>query len=197
MDVSRTVKYESELDKGFGQRVMQHSGCPKISECLQCGTCSSTCPVSLYMDYTPRKLMAMVKAGFKDEALRSHTIWLCSSCYSCTVMCPAQIKITDVMYSLKRMAIEEGIYPKRFPTPVLAQAMADIISRNGRNSEMGVVMEMCLKTNPMGLLKMAPMGMALLQRGRMEIKDFFHRDKIKNRKQLQALVKGLKVKEAV
>jgi len=46
MDVTRTVKYESELDKGFGQRVMQHSGCSKISECLQCGTCSSTCPVS-------------------------------------------------------------------------------------------------------------------------------------------------------
>ena len=195
MDVMRTVKYESELDKGFGQRVMDHSGCSKISECIQCGTCSSTCPVSLYMDYTPRKLMAMIKAGFKDEALRSHTIWLCSSCYSCTVMCPAQIKITDVMYSLKRMAIEEGIYPKRFPTPVLAKAMADIIAKNGRNSEMGVVMEMSLKTNPMGLLKMAPMGLALMSRGRMEIKDFFHRDKIKNRGQLQALVKGLKEKE--
>ena len=196
MDVTRTVKYESELDKGFGQRVMQHSGCSKISECLQCGTCSSTCPVSLYMDYTPRKLMAMIKAGFKDEALRSQTIWLCSSCYSCTVMCPAQIKITDVMYSLKRMAIEERIYPKRFPTPVLAKAMADIIAKNGRNSEMGVVMEMSLKTNPMGLLKMAPLGLALLGKGRMEIKDFFHRDKIKNRGQLQDLVKGLKVKES-
>jgi len=116
------------------------------------------------MDYTPRKLMAMIKAGFKDEALRSQTIWLCSSCYSCTVMCPAQIKITDVMYSLKRMAIEERIYPKRFPTPVLAKAMADIIAKNGRNSEMGVVMEMSLKTNPMGLLKMAPLGLALLGR---------------------------------
>ena len=196
MDVARTVKYEAELDKHFNQRVMKHSGCDKISECIQCGTCSSTCPVSLYMDYTPRKIMAMVKAGFKDEVLRSHTLWLCSSCYSCTVMCPAQIKITDVMYSLTRMANEGGIYPKRFPTPVLAQAMADIISKNGRNSEMGVVMEMSLKTNPFGLLKMAPMGLALLMKGRMEVKDFFQRDKIKNRKQLQDLVKGLKEKEA-
>jgi quinone-modifying oxidoreductase, subunit QmoC len=196
MDVMRTVKYEAELDQGFSRRVMKHSGCDKISECIQCGTCSSTCPVSLYMDYTPRKIMAMIKAGFKHEALRSHTLWLCSSCYSCTVMCPAQIKITDVMYSLKRMAIEEGIYPKGFPTPVLAKAMADIIAKNGRNSEMGVVMEMSMKTNPLGLLKMAPMGLALILKGRMEIKDFFHRDKIKNRKQLQDLVKGLKGKEA-
>jgi quinone-modifying oxidoreductase subunit QmoC len=196
MNVARTVKYESELDKGFAPLVMKYSGCDKISECIQCGTCSSTCPVSLYMDYTPRKLMAMIKAGFKDEALRSLTIWLCSSCYSCTVMCPAQIKITDVMYSLKRMAIEEGIYPKRFPTPVLAKAMADIIAKNGRNSEMGVVMEMSLKTNPFSLIKMAPMGLALISHGRMGIMDFIHRDKIKNRKQLQDLVKGLKEKEA-
>jgi len=196
MDVSRTVKYESELDKGFGQQVMKHSGCDKISECIQCGTCSSTCPVSLYMDYTPRKLMAMIKAGFKDEALRSHTIWLCSSCYSCTVMCPAQIKITDVMYSLKRMAIEAGIYPKTIPAPALAKAMTDIIAKNGRNSEMAVVMEMSMKTNPMGLMKMAPMGLALLMKGRMDVKDFYHRDKIKNRKQLLDLVKGLKEKEA-
>lgn len=192
MSALRTVKYEAELDQGLVAEVSRRSGCKTIEDCIQCGTCSSTCPVSLYMDYTPRKLMAMVKAGFKDEALRSHTIWLCSSCYSCTVMCPSQIKITDVMYSLKRMAIEEGIYPAKFPTPVLAKAMADIIAKNGRNSEMGVVMEMSLKTNPMGLLKMAPMGLALLRKGRMEIKDFFHRDKIKNRKQLRDLLKGLK-----
>jgi heterodisulfide reductase subunit C len=146
------------------------------------------------MDFTPRKLMAMVKAGFKDEALRSHTIWLCSSCYSCTVMCPAQIKITEVMYSLKRMAIEEGIYPKNAPAPALAQAMADIIAKNGRNSEMAVVMEMLLKTNPAGLMKMAPMGLALLRRGRMAVKDFYHRDKIKNRAQLANLVKAVKEK---
>jgi len=196
MHISRTVKYEAELDKTFTQSVAARSGCDKIPECIQCGTCSSTCPVSLYMDYTPRKLMAMIKAGFKDEALRSRTIWLCSSCYSCTVLCPSLIKITDVMYSLKRMAIEEGIYPKRFPTPVLAKAMADIIAKNGRNSEMGVVMNMSLKTNPLNLLKMAPMGLALLGKHRMEIKDFFIREKIHNRKQLQDLVKGLKEKEA-
>lgn len=192
MNIARILKYEAELDKGFAREVAARSGCHKISECIQCGTCSSTCPVSLFMDYTPRKLMAMIKAGFRDEALRSHTIWICSSCYSCTVMCSAQIKITDVMYSLKRMAIEEGIYPKRFPTPVLAKAMTDIISKNGRNSEMGVVMTMSLKTNPANLLKMAPLGLFLLRRGRMEIRNFLVKDKIKNRRQLRDLLRGLK-----
>ena len=188
MEYLRTVKYESELDKKFLKEVVKHSECDKILECIQCGTCSSTCPVSLYMDYTPRKLMAMIKGGFKDDALKSKTVWICSSCYSCTVMCPAQIKITDVMYALKRMAIEKGVYPKGIPTPVLAQEMSNIISRKGRNSEMEVVTRMMLRTNPFGMLKMAPMGMSLFFKGRMEILG----EKIKNLPQMRKLLKGLK-----
>lgn len=188
MEYLRTVKYESELDKKFLKEVVKHSECDKILECIQCGTCSSTCPVSLYMDYTPRKLMAMIKGGFKDDALKSKTVWICSSCYSCTVMCPAQIKITDVMYALKRMAIEKGVYSKGIPTPVLAQEMSNIISRKGRNSEMEVVTRMMLRTNPFGMLKMAPMGMSLFFKDRMEI----FGEKIKNLPQMRKLLKGLK-----
>jgi quinone-modifying oxidoreductase, subunit QmoC len=191
MEFLRTVKYESELDKTFLKDVVAQSDCDKILECIQCGTCSSTCPVSLYMDYTPRKLMAMIKGGFKQEALRSKTVWICSSCYSCTVMCPAQIKITDVMYALKRMAIESGEYSKDLPTPVLAQEMSKVISKKGRNSEMEVVTRMLLRTNPLGLLKMAPMGLALFSKGRMEILG----EKIKNRPQMKKLLNVLKEKK--
>ncbi len=192
MKYIRTVKYESELNKSFYKKVIESSGCEKILECIQCGTCSSTCPVSLYMDFTPRKLMAMIKGGFEDEALKSKTIWICSSCYSCTVMCPAQIKITDIMYALKRMAIEKGVYPKGMPIPVLAEEMSKVIAEKGRNSEMEVVTRMMLRTNPLGMLKMAPMGLSLFRKGRMHIGG----EKIKNRKQMQKLLSGLKKKEA-
>lgn len=191
MKYIRTVKYESELNKSFYKKVIESSGCEKILECIQCGTCSSTCPVSLYMDFTPRKLMAMIKGGFEDDALKSKTIWICSSCYSCTVMCPAQIKITDVMYALKRMAIEKSVYPKEIPTPVLAQEMNKIIAEKGRNAEMEVVTRMMLRTNPLGMLKMAPLGLALFKKGRMHIGG----EKIKNKKQMKKLLSGLKKKE--
>lgn len=188
MEIKRAVKYERELEKGFSQAVAELSGCEKIFECIQCGTCSSTCPVSLYMDYTPRKLMAMIKAGFKEDALRSVTIWICSSCYSCTVMCPADIKITDVMYSLKRMAIQEGVFPKRFPTPVLAKEMTDIITSEGRNSELWVILKMLLKTNPLKLLSMASIGLSLFMKGRMGLK----KESIEKKDELKALYKAMK-----
>ncbi len=188
MEITRHVKYERELDKGFSQAVAELSGCEKIFECIQCGTCSSTCPVSLYMDYTPRKLMAMIKAGFKDDALKSVTIWICSSCYSCTVMCPADIKITDVLYSLKRMAIKEGVFPKRFPTPVLAKEMTNIITNEGRNSELWVILKMLLKTNPFKLLSMASIGLSLFIKGRMGLK----KESIEKKEELKSLYKAMK-----
>lgn len=188
MEIKRTVKYESELDKSFINLVAQTSGCDKIYECIQCGTCSSTCPLSLYMDYTPRRLMAMIRAGFKNEVLKSFTIWICSSCYSCTVMCPAQIKITDVMYSLKRIAIQEGMYSKKFPIPVLAQEIAKIVESKGRNSELWVGLKMFLKTNTLKAFSLLPFGLKLLLKGRLNLR----KESIHNRTELTNIFRIIK-----
>ena len=67
--------------------------------------------------------------------LESATPWLCASCYECQVRCPRDIKVTDIMYALKRRAIEKGMYPKRFPIPVLAKAFYNMVATHGRNSE--------------------------------------------------------------
>ena len=101
----------------------------------------------------------------EDEVLNSLTIWLCASCYSCTVECPREIKITDVMYALKQEAIAQGVYPKRFPIPVLAQEFFRGVERTGRNSEGPLMVRFFLKTNPFGMLKNATHGHAALAQG--------------------------------
>ena len=120
--LSRTVKYESELEHGFAEEIAKIPGCENIATCIQCGTCSATCPMSIYMDYTPRQIVAMARAGFRDEVLNSFTIWLCASCYSCTVRCPVGIKVTDTLYALKRIAMEQHMYPARFPVHALSKS---------------------------------------------------------------------------
>lgn len=189
MEILRKVKYEEELDRKFLFEIKKMSGCDSIDRCIQCGTCSSSCPMAVYMDHPPRKIMGMIKNGFREDALKSLSIWLCPSCYTCQVRCPSKIKITDVMYALKRQAIEKEIYPSKFAIPVLAREMHKLIARNGRNSELWLVLNMYLKSkNPLGLLKMAPMGLDMLKTGRMNLK----KEKIKGRKQLQALLKAVK-----
>lgn len=188
MDIREKVKFEEELDPTFLDEVKEKSFSDEISRCIQCGTCSSSCPMVTYMDYPPRKIIAMVKHGFKDEVLRSFTPWLCASCYSCQVRCPSNIKITDVMYTLKRKALEANVYPAKFPIPALAQEMHKIIAKNGRNSELWLVLNMYLRLkNPLGPLKMASTGLNLMKTGRMSLK----KEKIKNKKQFHSLLKAV------
>jgi len=169
MEITRTIKYDADRVRGFGKELMEVPGCEQLKSCIQCGTCSGVCPLSIYMDYTPRQVMGLARADFKNEVLRSHTIWLCASCYSCTVECPREIRITDIMYELKQRAIHEGFYPKRFPIPVLAREFSEMVRKNGRITELLLVMKLFLKTNWLAALGNWRMGIDLLKTGRLSL----------------------------
>jgi quinone-modifying oxidoreductase subunit QmoC len=186
IQISRTMKYQQEAVPEWSEQLRELPGCERVFSCIQCGTCSGTCPLSIYMDYTPRRIIQLIREGFKTEALSSNTIWLCASCYSCAAHCPQDIHLTDVMYALKQQAIKEGLYPKHLPIPVLAREFYEGVKRNGRNSEFWVVLRFALKSNPLLLLKMAGSGLDLMRTGRLSLKS----ERIKNieglRRELEA-----------
>jgi heterodisulfide reductase subunit D len=84
-------------------------GGERVIACYQCGTCSGSCPTAPEMDYTPRLIFHMLRLGLGTQVLNSRAIWLCTSCYSCTTRCPREIKITDAMISLRRLAVSRGV----------------------------------------------------------------------------------------
>ncbi len=168
--MERQIRYQREADLEWAHRFTQHPGCERLLSCIQCGTCSGTCPLSIYMDITPRQVIAMVREGFRDDVLKSKTIWLCASCYACSVECPQKINITDVMYRLKREAIQNNVFPKRFPIPVLAQEFCEMVRRRGRNSEFWMVFRMALRSNPAILLSMMRTGWDLWRTGRLSMR---------------------------
>ena len=170
MPVRETIKYEADRDKAFARWIEGVVGGERISHCIQCGTCSAVCPVSRYMDFTPRRLVHLSKEGFKEEVLGSFAIWLCASCYACTTACPKEIKVTEILYMLKRRAIQERIYPRRFPIPVLARYFYMFVRATGRTSEMWLVMLVFLRTNVFKMLGMSMLGFHLLRTGRMSLK---------------------------
>ena len=88
--------------------IMYASHGEPITNCLQCGTCSGTCPAVEFMDNSPREIIGMIRADLKEEVLASNTYWTCASCYHCTVRCPAEIDIADMMYTLKRYSMWKG-----------------------------------------------------------------------------------------
>jgi heterodisulfide reductase subunit C len=176
---------EEELRRSFWDQVESFPEGYKIKTCLQCGTCTGTCPVSDAMDITPRQTIAMFRAGLLEEILRSRTIWLCASCYSCTVRCPSGIQVTDTMYALKRIAMEKKIYPPQFPVYVLSSAFVGNVARYGRNYELGLGITYFMRSKVMKLFANAGYGMKLIRNGRMGLLP----KKIKRVNQIQAIIK--------
>jgi heterodisulfide reductase subunit C len=177
--LSVTVKSKRFVDEVIEETPGGH----RLRDCIQCGTCGGSCPSGAEMDYTPRKMIALVNAGRREEALSANTMWSCVSCYSCTSRCPHNIPVTDIMYTLKRMAIREGRV-KDNDGPALARAFTHYVDKYGRSFEMGLATRYHLLNRPFAAMKMGGMGMAMFLRGRMA----FTPSKIRNIGQLQAII---------
>jgi heterodisulfide reductase subunit C2 len=158
-----------DLQRRFLDQAREIPGGERISRCLQCGTCTGSCPVSYAMDISPRMVIALFRAGEMEKIFRSRTIWVCASCYMCTTRCPQAIKITDLLYALKRTAMEEGLYPDRFPAYRLSKNFVRIVNRYGRNNELLLLVRYYLERNPLELLRLLPLGLQLLRRGRVSL----------------------------
>lgn len=170
MELERKIRGETDRTAGFGRDIAALPGCESLTACIQCGACSGACPLSIYMDQTPRQVIGLVRADFKKQALASNTIWLCSSCYACTVQCPRQIGITDIMYALKQCALRERVYPRRFPIPILARQFVRMVARKGRITETPLVISLFLRANWKAALSSWRLGLNLIRTGRFIIR---------------------------
>jgi heterodisulfide reductase subunit C len=106
-----------------------------ITNCIQCGTCSGTCPAIEFMDYSPRKIIGMIKANLKEDVLSSNTYWSCASCYHCTVRCPAGIDIAEMMYALKRFSMWKDKHKEGLIGPAFSESFIKMIVNSGRSYE--------------------------------------------------------------
>ncbi len=90
--------------RDFVSKVEEISG-EKFSKCMQCGTCSGTCPMVRQMTLSPRRLVLMTKAGQHRLVLESNTAWLCASCQYCLVRCPRGIDLPRVMEAIRQITL--------------------------------------------------------------------------------------------
>lgn len=140
-----------------------------ISNCIQCGTCSATCPAAEFMDYTPRTLIGMISADLREEVLASNTYWSCASCYHCTVRCPAGIDIADLMYALKRYSMWKGQYQEELIGPAFSQSFVKMIMRSGRSFEPVLAPAYLFKYGPRDLIQEVQTAATLMLKGRLPL----------------------------
>ena len=193
MTPETTISTELTSKPNFLEKVVQFTpGDSRLEMCIQCGTCGGSCPSSADMEHTPRMLFEMIRSDLTDEVLKSNTPWICVSCYNCVVRCPQEIQITDVMYTLKSMAIQGKLYQDS-TAPDFSRTFIDMVENYGRSFELGLATRHYLKHFPLRLPAMAPMGLGMLSKKRMDFKP----TKIKNINQLQTILKKAKELEVV
>ncbi len=155
------------IDLGLQQEFYKNGSAKEIKKCIQCGTCSASCPLTERMDHSPRELFALIRDGEMAEVLESNTPWYCVSCYYCMTRCPKEIPVTDVMYTLKQKAVEMGTEPKDNKMPDIYRSFQSVVRRNGRMNE-AMVMASCGLRYPSDTFLNIPLGLRLLKRRRLE-----------------------------
>ena len=154
----------------FVEEICSIPGGEGVRLCIQCGTCSASCPNAIRMDHTPRELIAMARAGMREDVLSSNSMWLCMSCYLCTVRCPRGIKQTDLMHALECLAVRQRLSNARTLTPTMYRSFSDFVYSIGNVPEVGFMTWYYLLTNPLRAMRMIPLALSLLRHGRMSIR---------------------------
>ena len=151
-------------DPSFKYKVASIPGGETLLNCFQCGVCTSSCPYSVWLDWKPHQVMRLAILGFKDEVLDTDMLWICSSCYACTVRCPQGVDVKEVMDVLRRMALlDKGFVrdEKRFYTEFL-----DLIKRYGRLNTMRMFLRV---TGLKGFTENLKLGFSLFSKGKIKL----------------------------
>ena len=169
----------------FRNLIIKRSG-EDVGKCIQCGKCSSGCPVAVDMEYIPNQIMELIRLNQEEKVLTSNTFWFCASCQTCSLRCPHEIDIAEVMNTLRKLTLEKGYPPADTKISHFNQIFLDSISDHGRVYELGMVTRFNLSTGQP--LKDASFGPTMILKGKLaliphkikrlgEIKRIFHKSK--------------------
>lgn len=153
----------TRLDVNFATEVAALEDGKAIKQCIQCGICSASCPVrALLPTFNPRRLIAKVLLGLKEEVLASEEIWFCARCQQCTANCHKNIRPGDIITAVRTLALREGYRQTAGAKHTLA-FLQDIASHGELN-------EATLPLKTLGILatlKLIPYGFRLLLKGKV------------------------------
>jgi len=92
------------------------------------------------MDFLPNHVIRLIQLGFKEEALKAASPWICVGCNTCSMQCPQAIDMSKVMDALGEMALEEGVRVGEPDILNFHSQVVDSIYRYGRTHKLEIMM---------------------------------------------------------
>ncbi len=106
---------DASMDQGFKSRLAASLPGDTSNLCFACTTCTASCPVVRNFEnplealgMLPHQMIRAANFGLGDMVFDSNMLWSCLGCYECQDNCPQGVRITDVFYELKNLAMENA-----------------------------------------------------------------------------------------
>jgi succinate dehydrogenase / fumarate reductase iron-sulfur subunit len=146
-----------------------------VANCIMCATCYALCPVvSVDPSFAGPAAIAYAYRFIEDvrdskrkaraAQISSDYLWLCAHCYACSY-CPKGVEPNERIIDTKRATIEEGLLNGAGPRHALV--VAKTIKQTGMLQETEVIQGTVGRFNISGLLKVMPLGLRMLSRGKL------------------------------
>ncbi len=91
---------------------------PSLYPCLQCGSCTVTCPVSEITegDFNPRLIIKLLLDGAREKILneKQPNVWACTHCHSCDEICPQGVHLSNSFNFVRNISAEQKEAPEGF-----------------------------------------------------------------------------------
>ena len=86
-----------------------------FSYCFGCQTCTTVCPVVACFEdpvaslgLLPHQIMNCLGLGLVAMASGPKMLWDCVTCYQCQEHCPQNVEVTDILFQLKNIAVDNA-----------------------------------------------------------------------------------------
>jgi len=153
-----------EIDNAL-QRELKEKLDVDIETCLECGKCSGGCSNGHIFDYTPRKIVQLVKLGDEETLAGMDALWICLSCQLCLDRCPAGIDIPRILDYFREKAVTKGVKATRPDVHLFMELMLEEARDKGRISEVPLMIRFKKKTGH--YLKDAGLGFRMFLKGKL------------------------------
>lgn len=188
----------------FRNEIMNEPGGEHLTACFQCSTCTIGCPIAeIVSSYNPRKIIQMSLLGMREEVLSNADLWICAICQTCTARCPQDVRISDLLAAIRRIAEKEeeaGKLEIDSVRPLFEKAFLHQLQKYGRLFDMGLAMEFYkgkegsfIKGQLAMMKDFKDFGMRMFKKGKMGPKAMFP-EKVKNKEEIKKIFEKVEKK---
>ncbi len=154
-----------EIDDSLQREIREKCGVD-VEMCLECGKCSGGCSNAHVFDFTPRKIVRLVKLNAQDTLIDMDALWICLSCHLCSDRCPSGIDTSRILDYMRQKAYRKGVTTRPKIT-LFYELMLSGVQRSGRVSELPLVLKFNWMTRQ--YMKDAVLGLKMLLKGKLSL----------------------------